>query len=59
MKAAQELSSASSLDLLVFGTLSREGKNLALDAFVYAAKAGEVRRLNRASFDTEIRHWDM
>jgi hypothetical protein len=38
----------------VFGTLSREGKNLALDAFIYAAKGGEVRRLNRAAFDTEL-----
>ena len=54
VKAAQELAASSGLDLLVFGTLSKEGKNLALDAFVYAAKGNEVRRLNRASFDTEL-----
>lgn len=54
VKAAQELTASSGLDLLVFGTLSKEGKNLALDAFIYAAKGGEVRRLNRASFDTEL-----
>jgi len=54
VKAAQELTAASGLDLLVFGTLSREGKNLALDAFIYAAKGGEVRRLSRATFDTEL-----
>ncbi len=54
VKAAQELTSSSGLDLLVFGTLSREGKNLALDAFIYAAKGGEVRRLSRATFDTEL-----
>lgn len=54
VKAAQELSASSGLDILVFGTLSKEGKNLALDAFIYASKASEVRRLNRASFDTEL-----
>ncbi|MBK7857795.1 MAG: PEGA domain-containing protein [Archangiaceae bacterium] len=54
VKAAKELSDASGLDLLVFGTLSREGKGLALDSFVYAAKGNEVRRLERASFDTEL-----
>jgi hypothetical protein len=54
VKAAQELSQASSLDLLVFGTLSKEGKSLALDSFIYAVKGGEVRRLTRASFDTEL-----
>lgn len=54
VKAAQELTAASGLDLLVFGTLSKEGKGLALDSFIYAAKGGEVRRLSRAAFDTEL-----
>jgi len=40
--------------LLLFGTLSKEGKNLALDTFIFTAKGGEVRRMTRASFDTEL-----
>jgi hypothetical protein len=54
VKAAKELTDGAAVDLVVFGTLSKEGKNLALDAFVYAAKDNAVRRLNRATFDTEL-----
>ncbi|MBL8954437.1 MAG: PEGA domain-containing protein [Myxococcaceae bacterium] len=54
VKAGQEIATAAGVDLIVFGTLSKEGKNLALDAFVFTAKSSEVRRLNRAAFDTEL-----
>jgi hypothetical protein len=52
--AAKELSSAAGVDLVVFGALSKEGKGLALDAFLFAAEGGEVRRLPRAQFDPEL-----
>jgi hypothetical protein len=54
VKAAGEIATGASIDLLVFGTLSKEGKNLALDVFIFGAKANEVRRLTRATFDTEL-----
>lgn len=52
--AAKEQAQAVGADLLLFGALSKEGKGLALDAFVYSAQAGEVRRLSRTRFDTEL-----
>jgi PEGA domain len=52
--AAKEHAKASEADLVVFGALSREGKGLALDTFLYAVSTGEVRRMARASFDTEL-----
>lgn len=52
--AAKEYAKASESDLVVFGGLSREGKGLALDSFIFAAKTGEVRRLPRSQFDTEL-----
>lgn len=54
VKAATELAATAGLDVVVFGTLSKEGKGLALDAFIFAAKGAEVRRLPRANFDTEL-----
>ncbi len=52
--AAKDHAQASQADLVVFGALSREGKGLALDAFVFSAASSEVRRLPRAAFDTEL-----
>jgi hypothetical protein len=54
VSAAKEHAKAAEADLIVFGALSNEGKGLALDAFLFAAASGEVRRLARASFDTEL-----
>lgn len=54
LAAAKEHAAASGAELLVFGALSRQGKGLALDAFLYSAAGGELRRLPRALFDTEL-----
>lgn len=54
LTAAKEQAKATEADLLVFGALSKEGKGLALDSFLYAAASGEIRRLPRAKFDTEL-----
>ncbi len=52
--AAKEHAKSAEADLVVFGALSNEGKGLALDAFLFAASSGEVRRMGRAAFDTEL-----
>lgn len=52
--AAKEHAQASQADWVVFGALSREGKGLVLDSFVFVAASSEVRRLPRAAFDTEL-----
>ncbi len=52
--AAREHAKSSEADLVVFGALSKEGKGLALDTFLFAASTGDVRRMARASFDTEL-----
>lgn len=52
--AARDHAKAADTDLVVFGALSKEGKGLALDTFLYSAASGEVRRMARASFDTEL-----
>lgn len=52
--AAKDAAGQAHADLLVFGALSKEGKGLALDSFVYSAKGNEVRRLPRTTFDTEL-----
>jgi hypothetical protein len=54
LAAAKETAKAAEADLVVFGALSREGKGLTLDTFLYAAATGELRRMARASFDTEL-----
>ena len=54
LSAAKEYAKASEADLVVFGALSREGKGLTLDAFLFANSSGEIRRMGRASFDTEL-----
>ncbi len=52
--AAKEQSAALGADLLVLGALSRNGKNLSLDSFVFLPATGELRRLPRSTFDTEL-----
>jgi tetratricopeptide (TPR) repeat protein len=52
--AAKEHARSSEAELVVFGALSKEGKGLVLDSFLFASTSGEVRRLNRAQFDTEL-----
>ncbi len=54
LAAAREHAKTAEADLVVFGALSREGKGLALDTFLFAASTGDVRRMARASFDTEL-----
>lgn len=54
LTAAKEHAKNAETDLLVFGALSKEGKGLALDTFLFSAASGEVRRMTRASFDTEL-----
>lgn len=54
VSAAKEHAKGTQADLVVFGALSKEGKGLALDAFVFSAAGAEVRRLPRATFDTEL-----
>ncbi len=54
VSAAHEVAKSAGVDVLVFGALSHEGKGMALDVFALTASSGEVRRLPRASFDTEL-----
>ncbi len=54
VSAAKEHSAAVLADMLLFGALSKDGKGLALDSFLYVAAANEVRRLQRTTFDGEL-----
>ncbi|MFL5320934.1 MAG: PEGA domain-containing protein [Myxococcaceae bacterium] len=54
LKALADYGRANEVDNVLFGGISRDGKNLALDAFVYSLLTNEVRRLPRMSFDTEL-----
>jgi hypothetical protein len=54
LTAAKEHAKAAEADLVVFGALSREGKGLVLDSFLFSSSSGEMRRMARASFDTEL-----
>lgn len=54
VSAAKEQAAALQADLLVFGALSKDGKGLALDAFLYVVASNEVRRLARTQFDGEL-----
>ena len=54
LAAAREHAKSADADLVVFGALSNEGKGLALDTFLFAVSTGEIRRMARASFDTEL-----
>ncbi len=52
--AAKEHAGQAKADLVMFGALTNDGGALALDAFLFAAPTGEVRRLSRARFDAEL-----
>ncbi len=54
LSAAKEVVKAADADVVVFGALSHEGKGLALDAFAVNASSSDIRRLPRATFDTEL-----
>lgn len=52
--AAKEHARAADADYVVFGALSHEGKGLALDTFLFATSTGDLRRMARTKFDTEL-----
>lgn len=52
--AAKDQANALQADLLLFGALSKDGKGLALDSFLYVLASNEVRRLQRTQFDGEL-----
>lgn len=54
LTAAKEQAAAADAEFLVFGALSKEGKGLALDSFLFTASSNELRRLPRARFDAEL-----
>lgn len=54
LAAAKEQAAGTGADYVWFGALARDGKNLSLESFVLAAAGGEVRRLPRSSFDSEL-----
>ena len=54
VSAAKEQAWNLSADLLLIGALSKDGKGLALDSFLYVVAGSEVRRLQRTTFDAEL-----
>lgn len=54
LNAAKEQAALAQADFLVFGALSKEGRGLTLDSFLFAAAGNEIRRLPRTQFDTEL-----
>lgn len=54
LDAAKQHAQTVQADMLIFGALSREGKKLALDSFVLKVESGELKRLPRSTFDTEL-----
>ncbi len=54
LAALKELAGAAQADVVLFGALSKEGKGLALDAFLFSTQSAELKRLPRAQFDTEL-----
>jgi tetratricopeptide (TPR) repeat protein len=54
LAAAKDQAKAADADFVVFGALSKDGKGLSLESFLYATSTGELRRLARAQFDTEL-----
>ncbi len=54
VEAAKAHAKTVQAELLIFGALSREGKNLALDSFVLKVDSGELKRLPRSVFDAEL-----
>src|SRR5207248_6889387 len=54
LATARQQAADAGADALVFGGVLREGKDLALDSFLFAVATGEVRRLPRVNFDAEL-----
>lgn len=54
LKAITEVGRSADAEVVLFGGMSRDGKNLALDAYVFSLTTNEVRRLPRLNFDTEL-----
>jgi hypothetical protein len=52
--AARAAAKANESALVVFGALHRTPDGLALDSFLYGAEKGDVHRLKRVAFDTEL-----
>jgi hypothetical protein len=54
LAGARDEAKATGADYVIFGALSRDGKGLALDSFLFAAASGALRRLTRAQLDQEL-----
>lgn len=54
LAAAKDAAKAAEAELLVFGALARDGKDLRLNSFLYLASSGELRRLPETKFDGEL-----
>lgn len=54
LAAVKEHAGAAGADLVLFGALAREGKGLGLDAFLYEVSNGQLKRLPRSSFDSDL-----
>jgi hypothetical protein len=52
--AAKAAAKAADADSVVFGAVSKDGKGLALDSFLFTTTRPELRRLPRAQFDPEL-----
>jgi hypothetical protein len=54
LASAKSQAAEAGADALLFGGVIRDGKDLALDSFLFAVGSGEVRRLPRLNFDAEL-----
>lgn len=54
LKSIADLGRAADAETVLFGGLTRDGKSLSLDGFVYSIPANELRRLPKMTFDTEL-----
>ncbi len=52
--AAKDTAKAVDAEFVVFGALSRDGKDLRLHAFLYSTTSSELRRLPETKFDGEL-----
>lgn len=52
--AAKDTAKAVDAELVVFGALARDGKDLRLHSFLYSNASGELRRLPETKFDGEL-----
>ncbi|MCI0573973.1 MAG: PEGA domain-containing protein [Myxococcaceae bacterium] len=54
LAAARASAAARRAEALLIGTLRRDGASLSLEAFVFQAASGELRRLPRTTFDEDL-----